>query len=498
MKLKAKVLDLSTEEGPFIAILNEDDARKLDVFALDRVKIIYGKKDIIATLDISNKIVKPGEIGLFQEVSKRLNVKNNTLVEILLEKKPECISYIKKKLKNEYLNKEEIFSIIKSIVNNELSDIELTYFVSACYSNKLSKDETINLIKAILESGGKLELKDKKIIVDKHSIGGVPGNRTTMIIVPILAAAGATIPKTSSRAITSAAGTADTMEVLAPVELSIEKIKQVVEKTNGCIVWGGANELAGADDKLIKIERPLSLDSESLLLASVLSKKISVNATHVLIDIPIGEEKEDAKIQTKREAKKLGKKFIQLGKKFGLKIKIFINDGSEPLGNGIGPNLEARDVLKVLQNKYDAPKDLKNKSIKIAGLMLNMIDKGDEKKAKEILESGRAYIKMKEIIKEQGGDPDITIDEIKLGKFSYNVTAKKEGYVKNVDNKAIAKIARISGAPKDKEAGIYLHVKKGDLVKDNDVLFTVYSKDNKKLAYTLDIFNENDKIVEIS
>jgi len=498
MKLKVKVLDLSTEEGPYIAILNEDDARRLDVFALDRIKIIYGKKEVIATLDISSKIVKQGEIGLFQEVVKKLDIKHRQEVEIFLEKKPECISYIKKKLKNESLNKDEIFSIIKSVANNELSDIELTYFVSACYSNKLSKEEIVNLIKAILESGGRLELKDKNVIADKHSIGGVPGNRTTMIIVPILAAAGVTIPKTSSRAITSAAGTADTMEALAPVELSVEKIKQVVEKTNGCIVWGGANELAGADDKLIKIERPLSLDSEGLLLASVLAKKISVNATHVLIDIPIGEEKEDAKIQTKREAKKLSKRFIQLGKKFGLKVKVFINDGSEPIGNGIGPNLEAIDVLKVLQNKYDAPKDLRDKSIKMAGLMLKMVGKGDEKKAKDILQSGRAYIKMKEIIKEQGGDSDITIDELKLGKFSYAVNAKKNGYVKNIDNKSVAKIARIAGAPKDKEAGVYLNVKKGDLVKENDVLFTVYSKDNKKLAYTLDIFNENDKIIEIS
>jgi AMP phosphorylase len=498
MKLKSKILDFSTEDGPFIAILNEDDARRLDVFALDRIKIVYNKKEIIATLDISSKIVKQGEIGLFQEVIKSLEVKNSVIVEIFLERKPQCISYIKKKLKGEILSKDEIFSIIESVANNELSDIELTYFVSACYSKQLNKEEIINLINAILENGKRLELKNEKIILDKHSIGGVSGNRTTMIIVPILAAAGVIIPKTSSRAITSAAGTADTMEVLAPVELSIEKIKQVVEKTNGCIVWGGTNELAGADDKLIKIERPLSLDSESLLLASVLAKKISVNATHVLIDIPIGEKLEDAKIDSKRQAKKLKKKFIHLGKKFGLKIKIFISDGSEPIGNGIGPNLEARDVLKVLQNKYDAPKDLKNKALKMAGLMLKMIKKGDEKKAKEILESGRAYIKMKEIIKEQGGDPDITIDEIALGRFSYTVNAKKEGYIRNIDNKAIAKIARIAGAPKDKEAGIYLHVKRGDLVKNNDILFTIYAKDNKKLAHTLDIFNENENIVEIS
>ncbi|MCX6711608.1 MAG: hypothetical protein NT139_01035, partial [Candidatus Woesearchaeota archaeon] len=168
MKLKVKVLDLSTEEGPYIAILNEDDARRLDVFALDRIKIIYGKKEVIATLDISSKIVKQGEIGLFQEVVKKLDIKHRQEVEIFLEKKPECISYIKKKLKNESLNKDEIFSIIKSVANNELSDIELTYFVSACYSNKLSKEEIVNLIKAILESGGRLELKDKNIIADKH------------------------------------------------------------------------------------------------------------------------------------------------------------------------------------------------------------------------------------------------------------------------------------------------------------------------------------------
>ena len=253
MKLKVKDMDIATG-GPLIATLNAEDAHKLDLYHGDRIVIKKGKKKTTASVNIaeSKKAVPLGKIGLFEEVLDALKLKQNDVISIGLQEKPSSIYAIKKKLDGYKLNREEIDDIVHDIVEGKLTDIELSYFVGACYTNHMKTEETVALTKSIVEHGGCIKF-NKDLIIDKHCSGGVPGNRTTMIIVPIIAAAGLTIPKTSSRSITSPAGTADTMEVLAPVGLSLKKIKEVVNKTNGCIVWGGAVDLAAADDKLIRI-----------------------------------------------------------------------------------------------------------------------------------------------------------------------------------------------------------------------------------------------------
>lgn len=495
MKLKVKDVDLSTG-GPLIAILNQEDAAKLDLHALDRISVKRDEKEVIAVVNLaeSEGTIPNGKVGLFEEVLDKLNVKENDIVDISLEKKPYSVQYIKRKLDGGTLTESEINNIVRDVVNNNLSDIELTYFVSGCYINRLNMNETIALTRAIVNSGEQLKL-ERYPVVDKHCSGGVPGNRTTMLIVPIVAAAGLTIPKTSSRAITSPAGTADSMEVLTNVSLPVEEIRKVVERTNGCMVWGGAMELASADDKLIKIESPLRVDPEGMLLSSIIAKKVAVGATHVLIDIPIGI---GAKIESRNEAVRLKRDFIRLAKKLGLRVKVMFSDGSQPVGNGIGPVLEARDVLWILEGNEKGPEDLKKKSVYMAGLILKMAGmRNGMRRAIDILESGKAYEKMKEIIKEQGGNPDIKADELKLGRYSYVVKAKKEGIVRGIDNQAIAKIARIAGAPTDKEAGVYLYVKRGERVSKESPLFAVYAKNSKKLNYTLDVFKDM-KVVEIA
>jgi len=376
-------------------------------------------------------------------------------------------------------------------VNNNLSDIELTYFVSGCFTKGLSKKETVELTKAIVNHGSRLKLK-KKIILDKHCSGGVAGNRTTMLVVPIVAAAGLTIPKTSSRSITSPAGTADTMEVLSSVSFTAKKMEKIVKKSNGCIVWGGAINLAAADDKLIKVRHPLSIDPPGMLLASIMAKKSAVGATHVLIDVPVGK---DTKIKTLTEARKLKKDFIRLGRRIGMKIKVIITDGTEPIGNGIGPALEAIDVLKVLMNTEDAPKDLRKKALFLASLMLKMggISKG-YKKAKEILDSGLAYKKMKEIIKLQGGNPNIKPEDIKLGKLSYSFKADKKGKIADIDNILISRLARIAGAPNNKGAGVYLYKHEIEKVKKAEKVFTIYAENKKRLKYAISFMNSNQII----
>jgi len=492
MKLKVKDMDISSG-GALMAVLNEKDAEKMDLHRRDRVKIIKNGKIETVLLNIgeSKKAVSKGKIGLYEEVLDSLRLKHGDVIEMVPARKPLSLDYIKKKLDGFRLNKKEIDQIVWDVVHNKLSEVEMTYFVSACYSNELDVRETTLLTKAMTSYGDILKL-NKKIVMDKHCVGGVAGNRTTMIIVPILAAAGVSIPKTSSRSITSPAGTADTMEVLADVEIPIGRMKKIVQKTNGCIVWGGALNLAPADDKIIVVERPLSIDAKSQLLASVMAKKASVSSTHVLVDIPVGK---GAKLPNRKKALGLKRDFVGLAKRLGIKAKVIITNGREPIGNGVGPALEARDVLWVLSNDPRGPLDLKRKSLMMAGIMLEMAGKkGGLSLAKEILESGKAYDKMKEIIKMQGKRID-DASKIKLGHIKYDVIVKKEGVVREMSNKAISKIARVAGAPEFNGAGLYLHKHIGDRVKKGDKLFTVYCHDKGKLEFVRYAWQKLEAIV---
>lgn len=487
MKFKIKVMDIATG-GPLIAILNKKDAIKYDLHHTDRIKITKGKKVETVVVDIaeSSKTVPRGSIGVFEEVVDSLKLKKGDKVKIKLAKNPLSIEFIKKKLDGIKLTRKEIDQIVWDIVHNKLSTTELTYFVAASYTNVMSIDETIMLTKAMAKHGDTLNLH-KYPVIDKHSIGGIPGNRTTMIIVPIIAAAGLTIPKTSSRSITSPAGTADTMEVLAKVSFPINKLKRILKKTNACIVWGGSLNLAPADDKIINVERPLEIDAESQLLASIMAKKYSVFSTHILIDIPTGK---GSKVKNRLEALHLKKNFEDIGKKLRKHVKVLITPGKQPIGNGIGPALEARDVLWILKRDPRRPLDLEKKCLLMAYEIFKMLGmKNGRKKALEILNSGKAYKKMVEIINAQHGKL-INPDKIKIGKFTYDVRSNKNGIVKSINNKIISRVARIAGAPNNKGAGIYLYKHIGNKVKKKEKLFTIYSENKEKLNYAKEIIRQ--------
>ena len=487
MKFKVKDMDIASG-GVLIAILNEKDAKKLDLRSADRILVKHNSKSVTCILDISEsrKAVPEGSIGLFEEVLDRLRVKHKDLVEVKFTGKPESVKHIRDKLFGKELNATELYHITDDITHDRLTDIEKTYFVAASFTHGLSVKEVIGLTKAMVQTGK--TLKFSGITLDKHCIGGVPGNRTTMVVIPIVAAAGYTIPKTSSRAITSPAGTADTMECLAKVEMPEAKIRQVVKKTGACIVHGGSVNLAPADDKIIEVEHPLSIDAEGQLLASVMAKKHSVSANHVLIDIPMGKS---VKARNPKEAAHLKKMFELIGDKLGMNVKVVITDGSHPIGNGIGPLLEAEDVIAVLRNDPLAPQDLKEKSLMLAGKLLEMVckcKKGDGlKKAREILESGRALQKMNDIIKAQGEQK-----KPELGKHLYPVRSGRSGKIVEIDNDVIAKTARIAGAPTDKGAGLYLSKKIHDAVKKGDLLYTVYAMNEFKLGLAKDLLRKNN------
>ncbi|MFO8016478.1 MAG: AMP phosphorylase [Candidatus Woesearchaeota archaeon] len=487
-------MDVATG-GTLVAVLNENDAAELDLHLSDRIRLKRGRKETIAVVDFaeSKKAVPRGRIGLFEEVLSKLNAKSGDEVSVFIGEKPESLWYIKKKLDGKELDYKDIKSIIDDTVSNSLTTVELAYYVAANYMGGMSTRETVALTKAMINTGDKLQFRGK--VIDKHCIGGVAGNRTTPIVVPILAAAGLKVPKTSSRSITSPAGTADMMEVLTDVEISTKRIMRIVDKTNACLVWGGAVDLAPADDKIIKVEHPLSIDAPGQLLASIMAKKGSVSATHVIIDIPVGR---DSKIESRKEALRLKRGFENLGKVLNMKVKVILTDGSQPVGRGMGPVLEAIDVLDVLKNNPEAPPDLRKKSLRMAGLLLEMTGKAGKGEgrglAKRIVDSGDAYRKFMQIIMAQGAK-ETDEKNLKPGPYHFDVKADKKGKVANISNVAMSKIARIAGSPADKGSGIYLHKKKGDSVAKGEKIFTIYSKSSQKLKFALNVLEERDGFV---
>jgi len=479
MRLKTKLLGIETG-GPLIVVLNPKIAAELDLSPADRVRVMAENKYCVAIANIS-KHIKEEEIGVYEEVQRQLNLDAEQPITIIPEERPSSITQIKKKLDGLELSKDEIFELVTDIVDNRLTHAEISALVSAIYTKGLSLDEIEHLTKAMAETGQMLELGVKPIL-DIHSIGGVPGNRITLIVVPIIAAAGLYIPKTSSRAITDPSGTADTMEVLAPVTFNITELKEIVLEHKGCIVWGGALDIAPADDKIIEIEHPLQLDPTGMLLSSILAKKYATGVTNIALEIPFGPGTKCTKIR----AAELEKKFKAMGGRLGISIQCVKIDGSQPVGNGIGPTLECIDALQVLENLPNCPIDLKNRSLFFAGLLLEEAKKAPKGKglalAKEILSSGKALSKFKEIIGAQGGNPDVSSSSLQPGKYDETICAEKNGIVQAIDNDIIKKLGRILGAPYNKGAGIYLKAKVGTKVKEGDPLFTIYAESGRKLS----------------
>jgi len=485
MLLRAKFLELEAEKP--IVILNRDDADDLGIKPLERVELSFGRKRIVAIVNVAEKIVREGEIGLYEEIQEVLDIKPDERVSVEAAEPPKSLAFIKKKLNGQTLHDREIYSIIEDTVNHKLSDIEVTAFVTSLYNHGMNMNETASLSKAITQTGKTLKLRTKEVY-DKHSIGGCPGDKTSIVFVPIVAAAGLTIPKTSSRAITSPAGTADRFECLAPVELTLEEVRRVVNKTNGCLVWGGSVDLAPADDIFIQIEYPLAIDP--FLLPSVMSKKKAVGAKYVVIDIPTGRE---SKISTKEEFEILANQFVELGKKLGMKINCVSTLGEQPIGHGIGPVLEAREALQTIMNHREGAKDLLDKATTLAGVLLEFSGVKDGKKeALRIVRTGKAYKKLREIIEAQGGNPDTKPSDLVPGPKIAEFKSTCSGNVLWISNKAVDIIARDAGAPKDKEAGIFIRKKLGDKVKRGDVLFELYAKKSNKFNRVLRLAEELD------
>lgn len=394
-----------------------------------------------------------------------------------------AIRAIQKKLLGKKLTYSEVYVLMDEIAKEHLSDVLTTYFVASSFKEGFSEEEMYHFTKAMVETGTKLQFKG--IVADKHSTGGIAGTRTTLIIVPIIAAAGFLIPKTSSRAITAPAGTADVMEVLSKVEFSPLEIEKIVSQVGGCIVWGGHLGIAPADDIIINIEEELSFESFDKIIVSIMAKKIAISTTHLILDIPVGKT---MKIKHFEDAEKITNKFKQLAKRFGIKLVFDVNEALEPAGRGVGPALEAKDALSVLEQKKDRSLKLEAKALRLAGKLLNLCfkdsksNKNGEDEAKRILYEGKALSKFREIIKAQKGNDQVSSDSIKMRSRKIEIKSSKSGKIRSIDNYNLSTIAKILGSPHDKYAGIYLNKKIDESADKNETLMTFYARDQYKLT----------------
>lgn len=478
MDLLVKTLDLAAGKR-YTVIINEKDMLTERIRPGDRVTVTGPLDELTAFVNSTEKVVKPGEVGLFEEVSEKTGLNKGDTAQIRYSPPPQSVHSIRLKMGGAKLGKDQIYEIVNDIVEQNLSESEITAFLVSQKTVGMVMDEVEYLTRAMAESGERASYG--KTTFTKHSVGGVPGDsKVSLINIPIVAAGGIFIPKTSSRAITSPSGTSDTMEVLSEVDFSISEIKNIASKSGAALVWGGSLNMAPADDLLIRVERPLKLDPLSQMLASIMSKQLANSVDFMLLDIPVGKE---AKVETEAEGRMIASQFSELANRLGISLRSVMTYGGQPVGHAIGPALEAKESLETLMNK--GPVSVTEKSIALSGVMFEMaglaVNGQGRAMAKSLLESGKALAKFLEIVELQGGDPHVKIDDLPIGDKTFDILATAEGYITSISNDTICKIAHLAGAPKDKGAGIYLHKKVGDSAKNGEALFTIYSESEKKL-----------------
>lgn len=495
VSLRSRRLWLETQQEP-IVLLHADCpiARSEGFTARAQIEVTADGRTALATLyQVSDNLIGVHDVGLSEAVWRRLDVPDGTPVAIKHPQPLESMSAVRSKVYGHRLDQDQLHAIIQDIVAERYTDVELATFVTAFSSQPASIDEMIALTRAMVHAGDRLTWPHD-VVVDKHSVGGLPANRTTPLVVAIAAAAGLVIPKTSSRAITSPAGTADTVETMTNVDLDLGAMRRVVEQESGCLVWGGSVRLSPADDIIIRVERAVDLDSPAQLVASVLSKKIAAGSTHVLLDLPLGPT---AKVRSAAEAQELSAYLEPVGVAMGLQVRPVITDGSQPVGSGVGPALEAHDVLAVLRGEASAPRDLRERAILLGGALLELgggtqIGLGEELAAR-ILDDGRALRKFLAICDAQGG-----FREPPIAPFSQTIEASGRGSVLAIDNRLLSRLAKLAGAPAAKSAGVRIHAKLGDAVERGQPLLTIHAETQGELEYALAYLGRNPGIVRIS
>lgn len=493
--LHLRKLGIDTYQEPVVYMREDSHVCRSEGFnAQARVRVSTATKSIIATLNtVSTDLLSHAEAGLSDAAWHLLDATPGEKATFQHAKPVDSMAYVRGKIFGHPIGDNEAHEIIKDIHGGRYSDIQIAAFTTVCSGDNLSLEESIAITRAMVTCGQRFDW-GRSHIMDKHCVGGLPGNRTTPVVVAIATAAGLTMPKTSSRAITSPAGTADTMEVLTNVSLSFEQMRKVVDENGGCLVWGGSVSLSPTDDTIIRVERALDLDSIGQLVASVISKKVAAGSTDVLIDIPVGPT---AKIRNQEVANKLVERITDTAAALDLNVRTVCTDGSQPVGWGIGPALEAKDVLAILRNEPDAPLDLRQKSLALAAEILEMGNKAESGSglamATQLLDSGSAYDKFVEICEAQGAfrEPD-------TAPYHQTIEAPQGGILSYINCRSIAKLAKLAGAPADKTAGVELHCHLGQTIEKGAPIFTIHAESQGELEYAYDFYKNHTDLITIT
>lgn len=479
-RLRARRLGIDTHQEYVVYMHRDCHVCRSEGFeALTRVELRMNERSIVATLNIVEPgLLDLGEAGLSTSAWHALDAQEGESLSVSHAPALDSMSQVRAKIYGHRLEEAALQAIVDDVSAGRYPDIHIAAFLSACAGGRMDLQETVDLTRAMVNAGERLEW-NRTPVADKHCVGGLPGNRTTPIVVAIAAAAGLTIPKTSSRAITSPAGTADVMETMTPVALDIAAMRRVVEREGGCFVWGGSMQLSPADDVLIRVERPLDLDSDAQLAASVLSKKIAAGATHVVIDVPVGPT---AKVRHDADFERLKHLLEHVAAAHGLHVKVVRTVGAQPVGHGIGPALEAIDVLAVLRGAAHAPVDLRMRALVLAGHLLEFtghsVPGNGHSEACRLLDGGAAWSKFQAICEAQGG-----LRQPPVAPLRHPVVAERLGHVHRIDSRRLARVAKLAGAPRAAAAGLALHVKIGDAVEPGMPLFTLHAEAKGELNY---------------
>jgi AMP phosphorylase len=486
---KTKLIDISDGEE-LIALLNEHEASEYGISPMDKISLIIKWQEIVLNADLTNKFVKPWQVGLFKDVYKKYGIQEWESAHVYFtERSSLALESLKKWLNGKRLSQEEIFAIMKDISDNRFTDVLTTYFSALGFFYPSTDEDLYKMAKAMAEAGEMLHFPG--IVADKHCMGWVPGNETTMIMIPLLTSLGIKMPKTFSKAITTPAATGECVSVLMDISFSKKQIMELVKKNNTCLIRGGGLDLAPADEKLIKVAYPLSMQSYSRTIISIMAKKYAMGINHSLIDIPVWPS---AKVPDMKTAKRLKQKYEYVGKKLWMKVKVEITPALQPIGAGIGAVMQVREVLRVLQQHPARPMDLEKKSIHLCAKIIEMVGMAKGKEAEKLaygqLISGQAWKKMQAIISAQNGNPNVTSEGLKLAKIKKDILAEKTGKVKYIDMKVVNVVARTLGSPLDLQAWLYLHKKLGDVVQKGEKIYTMYANDEGKIKLAKELLDQ--------
>ncbi len=476
--LKIQKVDLTIDSD--LVLINQETLDKQKIRTSDYIKLKNGSQELIGQVISTGSLVEPNFIGLPEEIFNKLKVKEGDEISIFSRRKPASLECIKTKRKGQIWSESEIRTIVHDICGNQYTDLEISMFTLAQYYLGLNMDEVQYLTTHMAEYGTTLQFDEP--VYDKHSIGGIPGNKVSPLIVPTIAAAGLLIPKTSSRAITSPSGTADTMEVLCDVDFSADEILEIAPKVRGMIVWGGTLDLSPLDEIVIhKVEQPLGIDPHSQMLASIFSKKVSTGVDYLVLDIPTGA---GTKMPTRQDALEYAQECTELGRRLSIVIEAALSYGEQPLGRAVGPALEAKEALMTLMG--EGSHSVLEKSVELAGILFEMANLAKQGQgsnlATKYVKSGKSLKKFREIIGAQNGDPNIKPDDIQIGPHKHEIKAPRDGYIVQVSNSGVKKVCKAAGNPKHKAAGVYLNKKLGEFVRKDEALMTIYSDNESRLT----------------